>query len=183
MENENEQIQEVEEDLELPEVAEGEDDTTDWKALALKQQGINKRLKTKIEKISSKKEEKPDVPAKPESKPNEFKLSSGDKALLNSYKGIKGADEIALCENWLTKYGGTPEDMIEDDVFNSKLEKLREAKLEERAIPRKTGRSSTSDTSAIDYYLEKPFSEVPKDKRIEVLNARLEREKQKQMFG
>ena len=57
----NEEVDEVEE---LPEVQEGEEDTTDWKALALKNQGIAKRLKTKLDK--SKVEVKPEV--KPEIK-------------------------------------------------------------------------------------------------------------------
>ena len=177
MNEENEQIQE-EEELDLPEVAEGEEDTTDWKDLALKQQGINKRLKTKLEKAKEKKEEAKETkpPEKPDEKPGEYKLSSGDKALLNSYKQIKGTDEITLCENWLSKYGGTPEEMIEDEVFVSKLEKLRDAKLVAQATPTSTKRSPTSDTSVIDYYLDKPFSEVPKDKQRDVLNARIARE-------
>lgn len=43
---------------ELPEVEEGQEDQTDWKALALKNQGIAKRMKTKLEKS---KEVKPEV--------------------------------------------------------------------------------------------------------------------------
>jgi len=184
-EEKNEQIQE-EEELELPEVAEGEEDTTDWKELALKQQGINKRLKTKNEKLKvkkeePKKEEKP--PEKPDEKPSENKLTTGDKALLNSYKKIKGADEIALCENWMTQYKSTLEEMMEDEVFNNRLSKLREAKAVNDALPKSGKRSSSSDTSAVDFWINKPFEEVPKELKRDVLNAQLANEEKESMFG
>ena len=45
MDEKNEDIQADDEILEPPEVAEGEEDTTDWKALALKNQGIAKKCR------------------------------------------------------------------------------------------------------------------------------------------
>ncbi len=59
--------QEVEEIEELPEVEEGQEDTTDYKALALRNAGIAKRLKTKLEKskVEVKPEAKPEVVEKP----------------------------------------------------------------------------------------------------------------------
>lgn len=186
MENENEQIQEDEEIQDPTEVAEGEEDTTDWKALALKNQGIAKRLKTKLEK--AKEVEKPKVePVQPE-KPNDFKFTTGDKALMFSLKQIKGADEIALAESWIKKYGGEIDDMLEDEVFNSKLTKLREAKAVKDAIPEGTKRSTGAITNKVDFWLAKyqsgtPLNEVPQELRTEVLNARLKADEQKHKFG
>ena len=192
MEEEKNENQE-EEELELPEVAEGEEDTTDWKELALKQQGINKRNKTKGKKIKeefeeykknnpSKEPEKSEL-KKEEKKSDEITLSTGDKALLKSYKDIKGADELALCENWINKYQSTLEEMLEDEVFEAKLGKLREAKKVKEATPSSSKRSVGSDNTAVDFWLNKPFGEVPQELKAQVLNARLEKDEQKSMFG
>lgn len=193
-EEKNEEIQE-EEELELPEVAEGEEDTTDWKELALKQQGINKRLKTKIAKAKeAKEEEKPKEPEKPEEdkiktkKSDEITLTTGDKALLKSYKEIKGTDELALCENWINKYKVDLEEMLEDEVFNAKLTKLREAKKVKDATPSSTKRSAGADTSTKDYWVNKyengtPLKDIPTELRRDVLNARIKEDEQRTHFA
>lgn len=186
MENEND-IQDVEETLDLPKVAEGEEeDTTDWKAEAekLQQKAIRQREKTKELKAKLAEKEKLDIKAtEPPKTSDEVKLNTGDKALLKAYKDIKGADELALVENWMSKYKLTPEELIEDEVFNSKLSKLREAKEVKDAIPVSTHRSAGSNNKAVDYWIDKPFSEVPQEFKREVLNARLERDEQKAKFG
>jgi len=183
MENENEQIQE-EEELDLPEVAEGEEDTTDWKELALKQQGINKRLKTKMEKAKEVKEVKEDTPPeKPEDinkKTSDFDY--GQKAFLKSY-GIDGADERELVKAFMDRTGDDLDKVIEDDILVAKLEKLREAKAVKEAIPTRTNRSASNPTNATDFYLDKPFNEVPPELRRDVLNAKLKRDEQSAKFG
>ncbi len=188
MAEQNEDIQTEDEIIEPTEVAEGEDDTTDWKALALKNQGIAKRLKTKLEKAKEKSEAPDKSEPKKEINSNDFKFTTGDKALMFSLKQIKGADEIALAEAWIKKYGGEIDDMLEDDVFNSKLTKLREAKIVKDAIPESTKRSTGTVTNKVDFWLAKyqsgtPLNEVPQEIRNEVLNARLKADEQKHKFG
>jgi len=185
MENENEQIQE-EEELDLPEVAEGEEDTTDWKELALKQQGINKRLKTKMEKAKEAKEENVEEKPSPE-KPEENKkptsdFNYGEKAFLKSY-GIEGADERELVKAIMLRTGDDLDKVIGDDILQAKLEKLREAKAIKEAIPTRTNRSASNPTNAVDFYLDKPFSEVPKELKRDVLNAKLKKDEQSAKFG
>lgn len=137
-----------------------------------------KRQLKKVEKEMGIEEEKPSQP-----KPDEVEFSSGDKAQLKAYKDIEGAEELALAANWVKRTGDTIDTMLEDDIFLAKLDKIREAKKVKDATPSSGKRSSGSNIKAVEYWLTKPFHEVPKDMRAEVLNARLKNEEQKQMFG
>lgn len=176
MENENEQIQPDDELIEPEEVAEGEEDTTDWKALALKNQGIAKRLKTKLEK-----EKEAKIPASPEAKkPSDFDY--GQKAFLKTY-GISGADELTLVKTFVDRTGDEIDSLVNDEIFNAKLKSLRDAKAVKEAIPESTKRSSSGTSNKIDYWLTKPFNEVPPEFRREVLNAQLKNAEQKTKFG
>jgi len=183
MENPNEN-QEVEETSETSEVEGGQEaDATDWKAKALEAEGKAKRYKTKLKKLEEGKAE-PEA----EKKPSEYKFSTGDKALLKSYKDIKGTDELALAENWIKKYGCEIEEMLEDEVFNAKLTKLREARAVKEATPEGTGRSSTTPANQVDYWSAKyaggmPLNEVPREFRTEVLNAHIKADEEKSKFG
>ncbi len=75
-------------------------DKTDWKAIALKHQGIAKRLKTKIEK--SKVDAK--VEKKVEKVLEEKGLDRVDKAILRVEK-ITSSKEIELVEDWKKETG------------------------------------------------------------------------------
>jgi len=184
-EEKNEQIQSEEEELELPEVAEGEEDTIDWKELALKQQGINKRQKTKIEKmkVKEKKPKEPEKkPEKPEEKPSEFDY--GQKTFINQVLKIDLDDEkqTELVKGYIAN-GKTLDELKGNKYFRNDLKDIKDAKKAENAIPTSTNRSSSSDTSAVDYWLTKPFNEVPESIKRKVLNAELKKDKKKSMFG
>lgn len=112
---------------------------------------------------------------KPDGEQGEIKLNTGDKAYLNSLLSIKGKDELALSENWLNKYKCDIDEMVEDEVFTAKLNKLREAKAVKDAIPSSNKRSTGSDNKAVDYWIDKPFNEVPKELQKDVLNAQIKR--------
>ena len=187
MENEND-TQEIEETEEASEVAEEtSEETIDWEARAkeLEQKAIKQREKTKELKAKLAEKEAPE----PKEKSSDYKFNTGDKALLKSYKDIQGADELALAENWMKKYGGDiVDDMLNDEVFNAKLKVLRDAKAVKDAIPPATKRSAGSTNDKIDYWLDKynqsgNLDEIPQELRSEVLNARLKSDEQKQMFG
>ena len=156
MANEEEDVVDVT-DIELSEDEDG-NDITDWKAiaeerhaLALRNQGMAKRYKTKLEKSkgSSSESEKPPVA---ESKPGE--LDKGDRALLVAY-GIKGADEFALAKSWISRTGDEIDSMVDDDIFQAKLTKLREAKASTEAIPKGNKRGSGTVKGDVDYWVAK----------------------------
>jgi hypothetical protein len=98
----NENNQEVPEVDEIDEIVEEQDeqgnDATDWKALALKNQGIAKRYKTQMEKAKAEAEAKPveiKPSAKSEIKKNQDELSSRDIfALTKANINEEDVDEI-----------------------------------------------------------------------------------------
>jgi hypothetical protein len=174
--------QEAGEIEELPEVEEGQDEP-DWKALALKNQGIAKRLKTKLEKAQEKPEPKKEEP-KAEPKPeNQTILDYGQKAFLKTY-GISGADELTLAKSWMERTGDQLDSMVEDEMFTAKLTKLRDAKAAKEALPVNPKRGvQTSPKDSPEYWLDKPFTEVPEELKRKVLNLKLIKEKEGDKFS
>ncbi len=131
---------------------------TDWKAKALEFQGRAKRIETKNKKLSERMKslEKPVEDATPQNKSNSQSgdLDKGDKALLVAY-GIKSSDEIALAKSWLNRTGDEIDTMIEDDIFQAKLTKLRDAKAVLDATPTGKRGSSSTGRDTVDYWLAK----------------------------
>lgn len=181
MANTNEEP-EVEEVDNLPEVEEGQEDTTDWKAEALKYQGIAKRLKTKSERVAVEEPQKSSV--KPD-KVESGELDYGQKAFLIA-NGVKGADENALVQAEIAKYreGTSLDSILESIDFQAKLKDLRETKTTNEAIPRGTKRTGQSTKDSVDYWVAKgelpPASE--RELRTQVVNARIKAERQDNQF-
>ncbi len=179
MQNEQE---DVEETLDLPEVEEGKEDTTDWKAeaqalqkKAIKQRENTKTLKAKIKELT---------PAEKKVEANQAKsgeLDYGQKAFLNSY-GIKGSDEVALVKQWVSRTGDDLDTIVSDDIFTAKLTALREARESAKAIPQGTKRSTNTAKDSVDYWTDKyttglPLKDVPSEFRTQVLNRRIDKDK------
>ncbi len=179
MQNEQE---DVEETLDLPEVEEGKEDTTDWKAeaqalqkKAIKQRENTKTLKAKIKELT---------PAEKKVEANQAKsgeLDYGQKAFLNSY-GIKGSDEVALVKQWVSRTGDDLDTIVSDDIFTAKLTALREARESAKAIPQGTKRSTNTAKDSVDYWGDKyntgtPLKDVPSEFRTQVLNRRIDKDK------
>ena len=172
---------EVDEVVEINE--EVDDDTTDWKALALKNQGIAKRLKTKLEKQAEEKS-KAEPKAELDKPEKSSELDYGQRAFLKTY-GISGADELALVKSWTERTGDQIDTLVEDEIFNAKLKGLRDQKAARETLQSMSSgarNAQPSSKSKAEFWLDKPFDEVPKELREEVLNARLEREKEGNKF-
>jgi len=73
------------------------------------------------------------------------------------------------------------DELLDNDYFKSKLEKHREVSKTQEAAP-SGKRSGGVATNSVDYWLAKPFEEVPKEMRTKVLNARVEREAKGSQF-
>ena len=175
MENEEKEV----EITELPEVQDGEEDKTDWKAEALKQQGIAKRFKTKLEKSKEVKAEAPE-------KKVENKKSEEVDYALESYliaNGIKEDDERELF-NQRVADGQKPKDIFGNKFFQQDLTELRNAKTVKAALPPSSNRSGSSASNTVDYWKAKVESgkatvlDIPDVKlRRQVVNARMAAEK------
>jgi hypothetical protein len=176
MTNENEE--EVVEDL--PEILDGEEDTTDYKAEFLKAQGIAKRLKTKLEKVSQNNEAKPEIKAEVV---KETGLDRIDKAVLRAEK-ITSPEEIELVESIMKETGKDLEGVLESKYFQSELKEMRDFKSSKDAIPSGTKRSSQSARDTVDYWVGK--GELPPADQVElrrkVVNAKMQTEKTKSQF-
>lgn len=157
---------------ELPEIVEGEEDNTDWKALAQKNQGIAKRFKTKLEKAKDK-ETKPKV-KKLKSKGTD-KLDYAEKAFLIS-NGIKGTEEHQLAIDTMKNSGKDLDEVIESKFFMSELKDLRDKAAKDDATPpSSSGRASASPKTDVDYWIAKGTL-PPEDQtelRQKVVNARM----------
>src|ERR1700722_2380360 len=105
---------------ELPAVEEGKEDTTDWKATALKMQGMAKRFKTKIDKMA--------VTAKPDNQPASKPVANqaskgfdyGQLAYLES-KGFSHADDQAYIEGLVKESGVELKDLLSKGWVQSEL--------------------------------------------------------------
>lgn len=150
---------------EQPETPSNEDDT-DWKAEALKYKAILDRNKNKPERKS-------------ESKKSDD-LDYGQKAFLTA-SGIKGTKEFDFVKDEMKKSGEELENLLENDYFQSKLDKFRALNKTNDAIPKGKGGSGVP-TDSVEYWMAKPMEEVPQDMRIKVVNARLKKEEGKGKF-
>lgn len=180
--NEEKEKTEVENTEEILEKKEGEkpQETSEAKLARLKRQTaqLEKKLGIKNEvKSEIKKEQKSDD------------LDYGEKAFLRSYE-IKGADEIALVKNWVKRTGDELDVVVEDEIFQSKLKSLREAKASADAIPKGKTRTTQQAQNDEQYWTAKIESGQAQLNDIEdvnmrrkVLNRRIEHEKSGNKFS
>jgi hypothetical protein len=180
MANENEDVG-VEEIDELPEVEEGQDDTTDYKAEAQKYQGIAKRYQTKLKKMSERPAEKQEEQT-PEPKPKSDELDYGQKAFLVA-NDIKAQDEIKLVQAVMKDTGKSLEQVLESKYFQAEIKEMREKKQTDDATPSKSNRSNNSAKNDVDYWIAK--GELPDDVELrrKVVNARIDRDSKKNPFA
>lgn len=138
----------------------------DWKAEALKYKAILDRNKNKPEHKEPSK--KSDI------------LDYGAKAFLKA-SGID-SNEFDFVKDELKQSGFKDLDsLLENDYFKSKLENRRALEQTKNATIK--GKSANGvATNSVEYWLGKPIDDVPKDMRIKVINAKLEKEKSTGVF-
>lgn len=159
------------EDVNEQEIDELPEPTVDWQAKAREYEGRLKRAETKLKKSSE----------TPTSKPSTSNgLDYGMKALLRA-EGIKGDTETKLVQQFMQETGKDIEQVMESKFFKAELEEMRElAKTADATPPGK--RSGNSAIDSVDYWLSKPFEEVPKEMRAQVVTAKMKQEGSKGMF-
>ncbi len=173
MENENDQEVEVDTEEELVEEAE----KPEKPKLTLEQQkAILQRKMTKINKELGIEAPKPTEKAET---PKSNELDYGQRAFLKTY-GIAGADELALVKSWAERTGDQIDAMVEDEIFNAKLKGLRDQKAAKETLQSVSNsrNAQPSSKSKAEFWLDKPFDEVPKEFKQEVLNIKLEQERE-----
>jgi hypothetical protein len=189
--NDNEEVEELED---LPEIKEGEDDTTDYKALAKKNHGIAKRNATKLSKLNERikelekgsNKEELGSDGKPKAAKEEKKevLDKLDRAVLRFEKIIE-PDEIALVETYIKETGKDIEAVLASKHFQAELQEMRDLAATDNAIPGGTKRSGNSAIDTVEYWLKAdklpPVDQV--ELRRKVVNAKIGKEKSQSHFS
>lgn len=160
--------EEAESELEVVEESHDDDDDRDWKADALKYKAILDRNKKKVE-------EKKEVVVEKKS----YDFGYDVKSYLKS-SGIN-ASEFDFVKKELKAYGGDVDSLIENEYFQDKLKKHRDLSKTADATP-KGKRTGSPATDSVDYWMNKPFADVPADMKSRVVNARIDKEKNKGIF-
>jgi len=182
VDDELESVEEIEETKD-----EFENDTTDWKALALKNQGIAKRYQTKLQKRNKADTEKAKADLEKEKQSQNKKEDKKDfdyaeKAYLKAM-GIE-KDEFPFVKEAMQSTGKSLDEILDSKYFQSELKEKREEKASQDAIPSGTKRSGGSARDSVEYWLAKgemPPEDQPKLRR-EVVNARIAAEERKTKF-
>lgn len=164
--NQEEETKEETQESSDQEESESKEDDTDWKAEALKYKAILDRNKNRPERKSESKKS--------------GELDYAQKAFLMT-SGIKGSKEFDFVKDELKKSGEELETLLENEYFQSKLEKFRAVNKTSDAIPKGKNGSGVS-LDSVEYWINKPIEEVPQEMRVKVVNARLKKEEGKGMF-
>ena len=149
MEKTNEPGAEVEESLDLPEVKEGEEDSTDWKAEAtkLREKAIAQRERTKsLKQQLADKEKAISALATGSKKAEPSSTGELDQTQLDylDLKGISEADDIKVIENIVKRTGVTVREALKDDYVISKLATNKAQREVKGATPSSTKRGAAS---------------------------------------
>lgn len=159
-------------------------DTTDWKAIAIRNKGIAQRFKTKLEKAKESKIESapvivPPQPATPVPQTNDL----GELAYL-AVNDIKGSDEVDFFRKLKTETGKDAQSLLTSTYFQTEFKDFKEKKATNNATPTGSKRSNNSSIDSVEYWLAKdelpPASEV--ELRQKVVNARINKSENKGVF-
>lgn len=177
---EKENLDKGAEDDVIDEVDELDDETTDWKAIALKNAGIAKRFKTKLDK-ANKPQDKPEVEKSVKAEKKGFDLA--EKAFLRAV-GVPSED-FDYIEQTMKDTGKDIESLLDAKWFQSELKERKEGRDTKNAVPQTTKRSTGAARDEVDYWLAK--GELPPadqtELRRKVVNARIAKEKNIDVFS
>lgn len=170
LENNEEATESVEttetaEEVEKPTTEQLEAEIAKWKRIAERNKKEKKELKEELSEAGD--------------------FNRGDKAYMMGHDlRIKSPDEIEFTQNWMKRTGEDLEAVLEDDIFQAKIGKMREAKKAAEAIPKGTNRSQQQSADDVGYWQRKiesgsaTIADIPDiTVRRKVLNARIETER------
>jgi hypothetical protein len=129
--------------------------------------GILKRQVARIEKDLGITHEEP---AQAVSQTNKQSFDRADKAFLKA-SGIK-SDEYDIVLEAMQNTGKDLEAVLDSKWFQVALRDQRDAQAVKEAIPSGSKRTSSPARDQMDYWVDKPFSEVPKEMRSKVLQEK-----------
>jgi hypothetical protein len=167
-----------EEGEDAPEAKEGEEDTTDYKALAAKNAGIAKRNATKLAKLKERLKIDKKVEQQLEEKKNEPDYA---KLAYLEQKGITSDEDIAWAEKQAKDSGKSLRDLFGAKWFQEELKERREVAATKEAIPSGSKRSVNSTRDSVEYWITK--GELPQGEENRKLREDIVAAKRKQSKG
>lgn len=160
-------------------VEDGEEDKTDWKALAKKNHGMAKRFQTKLSKQKEKPEGGEGDGGKGGDGAGDDKkgvLSPVDRAVLRVEK-ISGK-EVELVETFIKNTGKTLDEVLENKYFLAELKEMRDLAATDDATPENGKRGNGTGKDSVEYWLAAgklpPMEQV--ELRRKVVNAKMKKE-------
>ena len=157
-ENDADKDLELEDPEDAPEIEEGAEDSTDYKALAIKNAGIAKRNATKLAKLKERMKVDKKVEQKLDEKKNEPDYA---KLAYLEQKGITSDEDIAWVEAAAKDSGKSLRELFGSNWFKAELKERQEAAASKEAIPSGSKRSANSTRDTVEYWIAK--GELPKD--------------------
>ena len=179
MDKTNEEI-EVEETLDLPEIEEGQEDTTDWKAEAqkLREKAIASRERTKMLKQQLA-DAKKVTESKVDSQPKAGELDETQMDYLD-LKGISEDEDIKVIESVMKRTGDSLRSVLKDDYVISKLAANKTKREVQDATPSNTKRTGSGSSNNLEAAIAKfeASGKLPEDYDLatKVVNALSDRD-------
>lgn len=178
MENQNEGAEVVDEIVDPPVVADGDEDATDYKALALKNAGIAKRYKTKLEKSKEVKPEiKVEAPVIGTNEPDYARL-----AFLEQ-RGLTNADDQKMVQDEATRLKLPLTDVLGMEHIVSKLKTSKDTREAQAGMPKGRGKAGGQSQNDVDYHLAKGTTPEDVELAEKVINARMKKESNSNKFS
>lgn len=136
-------------DQDLPE------DTTDWKAEAVKARRIASRLRGKVTKLTEAKKPEPtkEAPSK-EDPPKPTELGYAELAYLEA-KGISSDEEQSMVQKAMIDSGKSLKDVVASKWFQAELKEARDAKASQEALPPAGKRGTGAAKDSVQYWVTK----------------------------
>ena len=131
------------------------------------------------------KREAPTTNSTPKETVKSGELDYGHLAFFNTNSDsikIGNADEEYL-KKTIEDTGKSQKELLGSKWFLTELKEKQESRTVKDAVPSSTKRSAPSGKGNVEYWLQKPFDEVPKEMRREVLDARVKIETEGSKFS
>lgn len=163
------------------------DDNFDWKAEALRLDGLNARRATKLSKLKEHGAKKPPEntpPPQNNQPPKDDKFDYGQLAYLTA-KGFDHADDQKYLKDLMKRTGSELNDLLSDEFVTGKLGEMKEKRTSQGAMPSGDDRNAPPAADQVEYWLNK--GQLPPPDQVElrkkVVNAKIAREQGKSVFS
>ena len=152
-------------------------DNFDWKAEALRLDGLNARRATKLAKVKESFTKKQETTPSPAGDQGNKKFDYGQLAYLTA-NNVTHPEDQAYIRSIMDKTGAELLDVVGDEFVMGRLKANAEKRASKEAIPDSDGRNAPPAKDQVDYWLNKGELPPPEQRELrqKVVNARIKKE-------